>query len=144
MAIETQCPKCRKRYRVKDELAGRKIKCKQCGGPIKVEVPQAVPDDEWGDEGYDEEIPAAAPPPPRRKKGTGKKPAKKSAGKARSSSKPVWHLPVGILGLIAGFGLLAFSIYGIINGMRKSFRALGGAVFLIAGSYNLAFGNSEE
>ena len=145
MAIETQCPGCRKRYRVKDELAGRKIKCKQCGKPIKVEDPLAMQDDEWagdyGDDGYGED-PAYAEPARPKKKGSVKK-KKKAATKSASSTKAAWKLPVGILGIAGGIGLLVFSIYGISNGIRKSFRALGGAVVMIGFFFNLAFGGED-
>ncbi|MGZ0168157.1 MAG: zinc-ribbon domain-containing protein [Planctomycetales bacterium] len=31
-----QCEGCDKRYRIRDEQAGRKLKCKQCGSTITV------------------------------------------------------------------------------------------------------------
>jgi WD40 repeat protein len=36
MAIDLQCPRCSKRYRVGDQLAGKKVKCKGCGYIIPV------------------------------------------------------------------------------------------------------------
>jgi hypothetical protein len=41
MAIELACPKCRQKYRLKDELAGKKAKCAKCGESIH--VPAASP-----------------------------------------------------------------------------------------------------
>jgi predicted Zn finger-like uncharacterized protein len=41
MAIELACPKCRQKYRLKDELAGKKAKCAKCGESIN--VPAATP-----------------------------------------------------------------------------------------------------
>jgi hypothetical protein len=41
MAIELACPKCRQKYRLKDELAGKKAKCAKCGESIH--VPAAAP-----------------------------------------------------------------------------------------------------
>lgn len=42
MPIDAQCRQCSKRYRLKDELAGKKFKCKNCGAAVTA-VPNAVP-----------------------------------------------------------------------------------------------------
>jgi len=60
MAISFSCPACDRSVKVKDELAGRKIKCPECGKVIA--VPEA-------DELELEE--AAEAPPPRNKKKKG-------------------------------------------------------------------------
>ena len=39
MTIEFNCPSCQKHYRVKDELAGKRAKCKECGGVLDVPAP---------------------------------------------------------------------------------------------------------
>jgi uncharacterized protein (TIGR00266 family) len=39
--IKFACPSCQKGYRVKDELAGRKAKCKACGEPMQVPALEA-------------------------------------------------------------------------------------------------------
>lgn len=47
--IEFDCPLCQKHYRVADELAGRKAKCKKCGEPLQIpqlEVPEEEPVEE--------------------------------------------------------------------------------------------------
>ncbi len=36
MAIEIQCDQCQQSYKVGDNLAGRKVKCRNCGAPIVV------------------------------------------------------------------------------------------------------------
>lgn len=36
MSIEFRCEKCNKKLKVKDELAGKKIKCPECGSPVKI------------------------------------------------------------------------------------------------------------
>lgn len=36
MAIEFRCEKCEKKLKVKDELAGKKIKCPECGAAIAI------------------------------------------------------------------------------------------------------------
>jgi hypothetical protein len=43
MAIETSCEKCGYEYKLKDELAGRKVKCKICQAVFVVPRPQAGP-----------------------------------------------------------------------------------------------------
>ncbi|WP_417849985.1 hypothetical protein [Thalassoglobus sp.] len=53
MPIKTKCRKCRRAYTVKDELAGKKFRCKECQSPVTVPQP-AVPLDEEPDEDEDE------------------------------------------------------------------------------------------
>lgn len=36
MPISIQCPECRQEYKVDDKLAGKKVKCRECGAPIIV------------------------------------------------------------------------------------------------------------
>ena len=151
MAIETQCGQCGKRYRVKDELAGRRIKCKQCGAKIVVEDPFAAADD-WGssydDDGYgadpfggggDDPYGAAAPPPRKKKK---KKTGSRSASSSRSvsSGKPFWKLPVGILGMLGCLALIGLGVIGIMDGRVRAARAIVGAVFGLLFCFKLAFG----
>ncbi len=40
MPIDVQCQKCGKSYRVQDSMAGKKGKCKECGGVL--EVPRGI------------------------------------------------------------------------------------------------------
>lgn len=42
MPIEFACPKCHKKYRVKDELAGKGAKCAKCSHRIKIPAPAAA------------------------------------------------------------------------------------------------------
>ena len=48
MAIEVVCQGCQKRYRLKEELAGRRMRCSVCKGAI--EVPALVEDDSLADD----------------------------------------------------------------------------------------------
>ena len=48
MAIDLACPKCQQKYRLKDELAGKKAKCVKCGESIRVPVPAPVAPSESG------------------------------------------------------------------------------------------------
>lgn len=65
MAIAFRCGECKKKLKVKDEHAGRRIKCPECGA--KVEVPAASSED------LDEAAPAEPEdepaPPPRKARG---------------------------------------------------------------------------
>ena len=40
MAISFSCPQCGKGYKVKDELAGKTVPCKECAEPIR--IPPAI------------------------------------------------------------------------------------------------------
>lgn len=44
MSIEFACPKCKKQYRVKDQLAGKSAKCSKCDHRFKVPEPIVVDD----------------------------------------------------------------------------------------------------
>ena len=64
MAISVQCA-CGQKYNVKDELAGKKLKCKKCGEGMRVPTPQRKPpsDDEFGfDDPWSSEEPMQPPP----------------------------------------------------------------------------------
>ncbi|NOZ21659.1 MAG: TIGR00266 family protein, partial [Planctomycetes bacterium] len=46
MTIQTACPKCKQAYSLKDELAGKTVKCKKCGQAFtlpKADSPAAAP-----------------------------------------------------------------------------------------------------
>jgi hypothetical protein len=53
MAIEARCGKCKKKVKVKDELAGKKIKCPGCGAAIA--IPAAEEAEENPDDGNSSE-----------------------------------------------------------------------------------------
>lgn len=40
MPIQVKCPNCSKEYRLKDELAGKKIRCKECETSFQIPVPK--------------------------------------------------------------------------------------------------------
>jgi hypothetical protein len=44
MPIQLCCPECNKPLKVKDELAGKKVKCPGCGKPVPVPVPDEEPE----------------------------------------------------------------------------------------------------
>jgi hypothetical protein len=92
--IEIPCPNCEKQLKVPEEVFGKKIKCKHCGEPFRVEDPDASrADDEDEDEkpkkkGKGEKPAAVAPSKPgagaikaKKEKEDPKKPAKQDAKK---------------------------------------------------------------
>lgn len=146
MAIKTECPSCGKDYRVKDELDGRKIRCKECGEPFQVQIAEV--DDVWDDD-YDDDrhsdnqsAAAAAKSMPRRSRrrssvGSGDQPR-------RSSRRPAWMVPVGILGIVAGLGITGFGIWGFMEGHRRAMKATLVGVFMTAGALKWVFSHPDD
>src|SRR5436853_584698 len=58
MPIQFSCPACGKRYKVADELAGRRAKCKQCQAVMEIPLPEPPPAEE---ESVDFGVMSAAP-----------------------------------------------------------------------------------
>jgi dienelactone hydrolase len=104
MSLTVDCPQCGKRYKVKDELAGKAIRCKECQATIR--IPAAETDDEFS---YDpSEMEADEPqdelPPSRSKSKPAPKPVAKK--KRASSGSSAWKWVLGILGGFALVGVL--------------------------------------
>ncbi|WP_417851343.1 hypothetical protein [Thalassoglobus sp.] len=115
MPIAFKCS-CGKVYKVPDDAAGKKFKCKACEKPLQVPAPGArkakkkVPAEhdpfsmDFGLE--DDAAPAALPP--RRKKGGESSPKKKKSGASpKTESKK---------GLYIGIGVVAFLVVGGVGG----------------------------
>src|SRR6266480_4495385 len=51
MSIEIHCEQCQKRYRVKAELAGKRVRCMHCGNPVSVPGGQGQPGESGDDLG---------------------------------------------------------------------------------------------
>ena len=128
MSIKFECPDCFREYRVKDELAGRSVSCKDCGSKI------AIPDsdaygEEWDD--YDEE-PAPAPVRQRSKKKKSKGGSKKKA--SAESSGAVWKKIMGPLAILLGVVIAGFSVLAILDGNGRAVRGIvTGCVFVGVG-----------
>src|SRR4051812_14514613 len=60
MSVTATCGDCGKRYRLDDKYAGRRMRCKGCGGAV--EVPQLTE----GDAPAPRPVKATAPPAPRK------------------------------------------------------------------------------
>lgn len=112
MSIQVTCDECFTDYKLKEELAGKKVRCKECSAIIK--VPAAAVDD-LDDYGFDEdeaEEKPRRPPALPGKKSAGSKarrapaddfedlPLPKSKGKSKKGSKgpPTWldRVPNGV------------------------------------------------
>jgi len=105
MSLSVACPGCGREYRVKDELAGKKIRCKECDAVIAIPQPD---EDELGL--ADDELAELQAAPPlssaSRKKASSKstKPAKKRSSSGGMSTAMKWTL-----GLLGG-GLLVVTL----------------------------------
>ena len=142
MPIAVTC-ECGKTYKLGDDAAGKKFKCKACQAVVRVPVPKSEPIedefDDFGDLGDDfgddfgEDYPPE-PAPPRKKSGgkakgkskSGgkKKPAKKKGGKKKGSSEMSPAVKYSLAGgiLVATVGLIVGILYmnGTIGGGSKS------------------------
>ncbi|MFO1004911.1 MAG: hypothetical protein U0929_03040 [Planctomycetaceae bacterium] len=98
MAIRAECGECGRVYNVKDELDGKKIRCKECQAVVLV---QSESEDDW-DESVDEE----EFQPPIRKSN-----AKKGTRKSRGSGMPV---PI-IVALVCIAMMMGVTIFEIIS-----------------------------
>ena len=97
MAIEISCDDCGESYRVGDDRAGTRVRCKSCGGAIH--VPDDSGDDDYDDGMYDER-------PKRSSRGSSKR-------RSKSSGVPMGAI-IGGIGAVAvlGIGLIVFMMVG--------------------------------
>ena len=131
MPITATCPKCNQEYRLKDDVAGKKFRCKACQAVVTVPEPSADPGghkDPWDDldlDAFDDnpyaETGETLEAPRRRKKKTSKK-------RRRSGSMPI-SIMLAIGGEIA---LICENLLLILaNLLVQDFRHVGGAVIRI-------------
>jgi predicted Zn finger-like uncharacterized protein len=87
MTIKIKCRKCEAKFRVKDAAAGRRVKCRQCGVPIKVPVPTTDEEEllnfdaaAYGDDPTTVAGPDTMPPRRRKKKQRAANPVRARAG----------------------------------------------------------------
>ncbi len=123
--IQLECDSCGRRVKVKEEYAGRKIRCPACEEPIK--VPKAEDDFDADFEADFERKPSAKS---RAERSTsGKKPAGQKAKAEKGWFRRNWHwvaavvmmlfslwpkVGLGIAGLIAVVGLFLALIGGVV------------------------------
>jgi predicted Zn finger-like uncharacterized protein len=106
MVIKIKCKKCEARFSVKDAAAGRRVKCRECGVPIKVPVPKTDEEEllnfdaaAYGDDPSGDEPPGNKPsggtqslPRRRKKKRTGSESAAASGGKWNLENPLLWFV----------------------------------------------------
>src|SRR5438034_1313585 len=90
MSIEINCQSCQKRYRVKAELAGKKVRCANCGNPVTVPGTSSNGDASSPDDQFMSEIPQAPTP---RKPATPKAPPPDEPDIGDPSDRPVFAMP---------------------------------------------------
>lgn len=132
MTIQVTCDSCFMNYQLKDELAGRKVRCKQCKEIIEVPRPGAKrvgpAEDPWMEE---DDEPAEAPraPAPARKK-------KKKRKKARSESSSGFRFGViAILGIVFAGLFVLMCLVGFL--VPTVHAVLGGGTALVGGGLML-------
>lgn len=123
MSIPVTCESCEKTVKVKDELAGKRVRCPGCRQPLQ--IPEAAPVDDWNLEEYDD-VPMDAPP-------SGSRPGKKTAAQGRPQGfaakvRAWWHW--GLVGVCVVTALLSPTAGLILAGVV----AFGGMMLaLVAG-----------
>lgn len=140
MPISFSCSDCGRQYKVKDELAGKRTKCKDCGSPIQVphgdeeedEVYDAEysdheaeeqdygyeeEDDDSGDDDYDEYQQPSRRQPRRQPGGEGRRRSGGGRGRSRRGGGDLSNVATG-------FQLIYFGLCGIILGILTA-AALG-------------------
>ncbi len=106
MPIDVTCPDCFQEYSVKESLAGKKIRCKECQGIIKVPADAAGVDDL--EDLFDE-----APTSTKSKPGSAKtsKSGKRTGGKQATASRGGWsEVPWIGAGIPLGIAIVLFTL----------------------------------
>src|SRR5579872_2817602 len=117
MPIQVVCPTCEKSYKVKDEAAGKKMRCKGCETVIPIPAPadvdQADPWDALPEAGEEGEATPQLPPVQRKKK---PQPTSKRSRASASDGMPVTVIvSIVICGVIA-----AGSVVGMVLNLTQS------------------------
>jgi hypothetical protein len=121
MAIEVSCRKCGKAYRVREERAGTKIRCKDCQATIAVPTLDdgADADEFGGDASWEQEEPRSSPGRNR------SNPAKVASAAAAFTARKLF----GVLALMLA-GIMCLGL--VMQLMNGKFGSLGG--FVVVGA----------
>lgn len=137
--IHISCPQCAKAYRVKPELAGKKIRCKDCQTVMSVPA-ETSDDDEFASllsgpsASEDQEDEPAPPPVTRRKSATG---SKKKKGKSAGWSMPSLSMPsVDIGGTARGCFYTGFCVILVLGAVGRLARTIRSAMGPPGGAAN--------
>lgn len=103
---------CGKALKVKDELAGKKVRCPECSRPIQVPAGEAAADEweQWDSFDDASAVPPAAPKKPR----SGQKKKKKGA----AASGLQWGIKAifGLIAIVIGAAIGIFICYSLFTG----------------------------
>jgi hypothetical protein len=126
MTIQVKCRGCGRSYRLRDDLAGRRLKCKDCGKAMQV---PAADDDQFEDEFE------GLPPATRRKspqRGTSRAAKRKPRRHSQTSQIDTTVVLMGILCLLHSAGSVAWTFrYGSVL-LNSSFLFTFGGIFILA------------
>lgn len=114
MAIQAVCGSCFMEYSVKDSLAGKKIKCKECGEVFR------IPEANNGGEQFDELFADESPPQRQAARSSPATPAKRrpAARKGLSSGLIVGLVGAGVVGIV-GLMVVAALVLPFLTGARR-------------------------
>lgn len=141
MTISFQCRKCGKKYKVNDDKAGKKIKCRQCEAVMKIPLVEADDFLEDLDEDDDNDLEMDFTPPVRRRKQNPARSAKpKRKKKSGSGSNPVPLIAGGAAALLVmgGIGFFLFSSGG------KILKKITDKADAVVNSSGMNHGNARE
>jgi hypothetical protein len=126
MSIAVICPSCAKEHKVKDDSAGKKLRCKSCQTVISIPaVAATVESDPWdtADDGA-EAAPVMRAPPPRMRKSNPK--PEKSSRPRRSSGT---GMPAAVIvAICANSVMFALNLFGVIGVFVQFGQTSNGAV----------------
>ena len=105
MSIAISCGNCGKKYKIGDDKAGKKFRCKECSEPIRVPVAENEFGDSWDELCEDYGAPSAALPPVSGSAASQGR-SSSSRGKKRPARKSKSGPNVGVIAIIAASVLL--------------------------------------
>ena len=127
MSITVTCDECSEIHRVRDDAAGKRLKCKGCGKSLRVEVPAPPEDDfpEFDDDEQDgdEAEPSRLKPAPRKVKSAAGREKSSKSGAGKSSPVPLrkTNVPLGIRLVYIGFMLFLLAMF-VASAIPWTFR----------------------
>ena len=159
MPVETSCTNCGKKFKVRDEVIGKKVRCSGCKEPFVAEAPLAVVDAPVSYDIPDEPIvDQAAPPPPSVRKAKSSAPRAKpiltnrpsqkfsSGGSSGAGTGVAMRIGVGFT--ILGAGGLILPLMGrqftLFSNLPPEKQAVAAVIVLVIGIVSLIIGISNR
>lgn len=110
MAIKVKCPECKKSLAVRDEFAGRRVRCKSCEAVLSVPMPKDDTDDPFDDLGDINDFAGGDELPPKRSRNRSTKKTKRRSEESMSGRLPsfnfsLWSVLYSVVAVIGLFGL---------------------------------------